>query len=83
MILIMTVEPGFGGQVFLFDVVDKISELKKIIDQRGLSLPIEVDGGVNGETVKLVKNAGAEIFVAGSYIFGAADMEEAVRTLIM
>lgn len=83
MILIMTVEPGFGGQGFLHEVVEKISELKKIIGQRGLTLPIEVDGGVNGETVRLVKEAGAEIFVAGSYIFGADDMGEAVRTLIM
>ena len=83
MILIMTVEPGFGGQGFLFDVVDKISELKKVIDQRGLILPIEVDGGINSETVKLVKKAGAEIFVAGSYLFGASDMKEAVRNIIM
>lgn len=83
MILIMTVEPGFGGQGFLFDVVDKISELKKIIDQRGLALPIEVDGGINSETAKLVKKAGAEILVAGSYIFGADDMREAVHNIIV
>lgn len=83
MILIMTVEPGFGGQGFLFDVVDKISELKKIIDQRGLALPIEVDGGINSETAKLVKKVGAEILVAGSYIFGADDMREAVHNIIV
>lgn len=83
MILIMTVEPGFGGQGFLYDMTEKISELKKIIDQRGLDLPIEVDGGINKETVKLVKKAGAEILVAGSYLFGAADMSEAVENLVM
>ncbi len=83
MILIMTVEPGFGGQGFLFDTVDKIYELKKAIDQKGLALPIEVDGGVNSETAKLVKKAGAEILVAGSYLFGAADMGEAVQNIIM
>lgn len=83
MILIMTVEPGFGGQGFMFGVLDKISELKNIIDQRRLALPIEVDGGVNGETAELVKKAGAEILVAGSYLFGAKDIGEAVRKIIM
>lgn len=83
MILIMTVEPGFGGQGFLYDMTEKISELKKIIDQRGLAIPIEVDGGINSETAELVKEAGAEILVAGSYLFGAADMKEAVRNIIM
>lgn len=83
MILIMTVEPGFGGQGFMFETVEKISELKKIIDQKGLALPIEVDGGVNNETAKLVKEAGAEILVAGSYLFGAEDTREAVRNIIM
>lgn len=83
MILIMTVEPGFGGQGFMFDMTEKISELKKIIDKRGLALPIEVDGGINTETAKLVKEAGAEILVAGSYIFGADDMRKAVENLVM
>lgn len=82
MILIMTVEPGFGGQGFLPDTAEKISGLKKIIDQKGLALPIEVDGGINGETVSLAKEAGAEIFVAGSYLFGAADMKKAVQTIL-
>lgn len=83
MILIMTVEPGFGGQGFMFDMAEKISVLKKIIDQRGLSLPIEVDGGINSETAKIVKKAGAEILVAGSYLFGAEDMREAVQNIII
>lgn len=83
MILIMTVEPGFGGQGFMYGAVEKISELKSIIDQRGLSVPIEVDGGVNGETAELVKKAGANVLVAGSYLFGAEDIGEAVRKIIM
>lgn len=83
MILIMTVEPGFGGQGFLFDVVEKIYEMKKNITEKGLAVPIQVDGGINKETAKLVKKAGAEILVAGSYLFGAADMREAVQNLIM
>lgn len=83
MILIMTVEPGFGGQGFMYEAVEKISELKSIIDQRGLSVPIEVDGGVNGETAELVKKAGANVLVAGSYLFGAEDIGEAVRKIIM
>ncbi|MCM1330656.1 MAG: ribulose-phosphate 3-epimerase [Ruminococcus sp.] len=82
MILIMTVEPGFGGQGFLPDTLEKISELKKIISQKGLALPIEVDGGINGDTAKLAKKAGAEIFVAGSYLFGAADMKKAVGDIL-
>lgn len=83
MILIMTVEPGFGGQGFLFDAVEKISELRKIVSKRGLVLPIQVDGGINGETAKLVKKAGAEIFVAGSYLFGAEDIGKAVKSIIL
>lgn len=82
MILIMTVEPGFGGQGFLFDMVEKIAVLKSILDQRGLNVPIEVDGGINGSTAELVKNAGASVLVAGSYLFGAVDMREAVLKLL-
>lgn len=82
MILIMTVEPGFGGQGFLFDTVEKIAVMKKILAQRGLNVPIEVDGGINGSTAELVKKAGASVLVAGSYIFGAEDMREAVQKLL-
>lgn len=82
MILIMTVEPGFGGQGFLFDTVEKIAVMKKNLAQRGLNVPIEVDGGINGSTAELVKKAGASVLVAGSYIFGAEDMREAVQKLL-
>ncbi len=82
MLLVMTVEPGFGGQGFISETLDKIAEAKKIIDSRGLNVPIQVDGGINAETAELVKNAGAEILVAGSYLFGADNMSEAVEKLV-
>ena len=82
MLLVMTVEPGFGGQGFISETLDKIAEAKKIIDSRQLNVPIQVDGGINAETAELVKKAGAEILVAGSYLFGAADMDSAVEKLV-
>ncbi|MBQ5319484.1 MAG: ribulose-phosphate 3-epimerase [Oscillospiraceae bacterium] len=82
MLLIMTVEPGFGGQGFISSTLDKIAEAKKIINSKGLNVPIQVDGGINAETAELVKAAGAEILVAGSYLFGADDMTAAVEKLV-
>ncbi len=82
MLLVMTVEPGFGGQGFISETLDKIAKAKKIIDSKGLSVPIQVDGGINAETAELVKKAGAEILVAGSYLFGALDMGSAVEKLV-
>lgn len=81
MILVMTVEPGFGGQGFISDTLDKIAELKQELDKRGLSIPIQVDGGINDKTSSDVKKNGASILVAGSYLFGADDMEKAVELL--
>lgn len=81
MILIMTVEPGFGGQGFIYESLDKIRELKKYIDEKGLQTHIQVDGGINAETSALVREAGADILVAGSYLFGAADMEKAALAM--
>ncbi len=72
LVLVMTVEPGFGGQKFMSDQVEKISVLKKEIERRGLDIHIEVDGGINSETAKICREAGATAFVAGSYIFGAS-----------
>ncbi|MBO4411390.1 MAG: ribulose-phosphate 3-epimerase [Lachnospiraceae bacterium] len=69
MILIMSVEPGFGGQAFMPEALDKISALRKEIDRRGLSIDIEVDGGINMDTVVQCKNAGANVFVSGSALF--------------
>lgn len=81
MILVMSVNPGFGGQKFIPTSVDKIARLKTMIRQRNLKTLIEVDGGVNGETSRACREAGADVLVAGSYVFGAPDMQEAIQTL--
>jgi len=69
LVLVMTVEPGFGGQTFIEDQLDKVRILKKEIQKRNLQLDIEVDGGINKETARLSRDAGANVFVAGNYIF--------------
>jgi ribulose-phosphate 3-epimerase len=82
MVLVMTVEPGFGGQKFVADTLEKISEIRYLLDSIGRpEVNIEVDGGVNGETVKLCREAGANVFVSGTYIFGAEDRKAAVNSL--
>lgn len=82
MLLVMTVEPGFGGQGFMQDMPEKITAAKKFISERGLAVPIEVDGGINNNTAELVKNAGADILVAGSYLFKSSDIKTAVHSLM-
>ena len=81
LVLIMSVEPGFGGQSFIPNALDKIAYLRKVIDERGLNCFIEVDGGINNETAKLCKEAGVDILVAGSYLFGQKDIKERIRLL--
>ena len=81
LVLIMTVEPGYGGQEFLNYTLPKIKQVREIADKIRPSLMIEVDGGINGKTASLVKNAGADVLVSGSYIFGAENMKEAIRKL--
>mgnify|MGYP000915933047 FL=1 len=81
MILLMTVNPGFGGQTFIKSMVNKISDLKKIVDEKKLILDIEVDGGINGDNVKDVIAAGANVIVAGSYIYKAKDIKGAIDSL--
>lgn len=81
MVLLMTVNPGFGGQTFIKPMVNKISQLKKIVDEKKLILDIEVDGGINGENVKDVIAAGANVIVAGSYIYKAKDIKGAIDSL--
>lgn len=81
MVLIMTVEPGFGGQGFISETVQKISKLKKIIDEKKLNVPIQVDGGINVKTSALVREAGACILVAGTYLFKAENTKQAVEAL--
>lgn len=78
MVLIMTVNPGFGGQRFIKGSLRKISSLKRMIDQRKLIMDIEVDGGINAENVRDVIDAGANVIVAGSAIYRAKDAAEAI-----
>lgn len=80
-LLIMTVEPGFGGQSFIADTLKKINTAKKYISEHNLDVKIQVDGGINSETSVLAGNAGADIMVAGSYIFKSKNMKEAVASL--
>ncbi len=81
LVLFMTVNPGFGGQQFIPSVLKKVEELKAIIDERQLSIDIEIDGGINDETVKDAVKAGANVFVAGSAIFGKEDRESALQAI--
>jgi ribulose-phosphate 3-epimerase len=81
MVLLMSVNPGFGGQGFIPQTVDKVRRLRAMLDARGLQTEIEVDGGINAETSKKVLEAGASVLVAGSYVFGAKDYAAAIRSL--
>lgn len=81
MVLLMSVNPGFGGQQFIEHSVKKVALLKEMIIRQGLSTLIEVDGGINLETGKRLVDAGADVLVAGSYIFSSDDPEEAIRGL--
>jgi ribulose-phosphate 3-epimerase len=81
MLLVMTVEPGFGGQSFLDSVVPKIRRARELVRGRDLDLWIQVDGGVSVETIEVCADAGADVFVAGSAVYGAADPSAAVRSL--
>lgn len=78
MVLVMTVEPGFGGQSFMENMLPKISELRKEIERQNLTTDIQVDGGVDEKTAALCKAAGANVLVAGSYIFKSQDVAEAI-----
>ena len=81
LVLIMTVEPGFGGQMFIPEMLKKISVLRDLIESRKLDCEIQVDGGINQETAKLCVNAGANVLVAGEYIFKASDRGEKIAKL--
>jgi ribulose-phosphate 3-epimerase len=81
MALVMGVNPGWGGQKYISTATEKISLLRREAARRGLKLDIEVDGGINSETIKIAAGAGANIIVAGSALFNAPDMAAAVRTL--
>jgi ribulose-phosphate 3-epimerase len=81
MVLIMSVNPGFGGQTFIPSALDKIRTLRKLIDERGLKTKIEVDGGVKPDNAAEIIKAGADILVAGSAIFGTKDYAAAIREI--
>ena len=81
MVLVMTVEPGFGGQSFIYDTLDKVKAIRRKAEELGLDLDIEVDGGINAETAPLVREAGANVLVSGSYLFKAENMSEAANKL--
>ncbi len=79
--IVMTVNPGFGGQAFLPEMLPKIRDLRRMVDARNLDLRIEVDGGINAKTIRGVVEAGADVAVAGSAIFGAPNYRQAIATL--
>lgn len=81
MVLVMTVEPGFGGQKFMADMLPKIRAIRAEIERRGLTCDIEVDGGIAVDTAPLVKEAGANVLVAGSSVFGKEDRAAALEVL--
>lgn len=81
LVVVMTVEPGFGGQEFMINCLEKIREIRDLADTKGLDLHIEVDGGINPQTAKLAAEAGADVLVAGSYVYKADNIEEAINSL--
>lgn len=81
MVLLMTVNPGFGGQSFIKYMLHKIKKLKNMIDDRKLIMDIEVDGGINSDNIKGVLDSGANVIVAGSAIYKARDIKEAINSL--
>ena len=81
MVLVMSVEPGFGGQKFMPESLEKLSALRDECKRRGLSIELEIDGGINGETAPLAVAAGATVLVAGSYIFSAEDIVAKVKEI--
>ena len=80
-VLVMTVNPGFGGQKFLPSAIEKIAQLKAIREELGYNFDIEIDGGVNNETITAAFEAGANVFVAGSYVYDKVDPAAKITTL--
>ena len=80
-VLIMSVNPGFGGQTFIPNTLEKLIDLRRMIQDRNPSILIQIDGGVNTETIGAVSRAGADVFVAGSAIFGSPDYAETIQLL--
>lgn len=82
MVLVMTVEPGFGGQAYIEETTKKINEIYNYIKSENLPVDIQVDGGINSETIKTASSAGANVFVAGTAVFRAPDPEKVIKELI-
>ena len=78
MVLVMTVEPGFGGQSFMEDMMPKVSAVRAEIDRRGLDVDIQVDGGINKDTISIAAKAGANVFVSGNAIFSSDNAEKTI-----
>ncbi|MBT8088558.1 MAG: ribulose-phosphate 3-epimerase [Gammaproteobacteria bacterium] len=81
MVLLMSVNPGFGGQVFISSALDKLGEARRIIDKSGREIRLEIDGGVKVDNIGAIAAAGADTFVAGSAIFGSADYEATIKAM--
>jgi len=81
LVLVMTVEPGYGGQKFMKETLSKISLLRSVIDEHGINCELEVDGGINAETAKLCVKAGANVLVAGVYVFDSVDRAAQIAKL--
>ena len=82
MVLVMTVEPGFGGQKFMTDMMPKVTQIRQWISESGREIDLQVDGGVNAEPAKVCVEAGANVLVAGSYLFSKPDYAAAIKTLV-
>ena len=82
LVLLMSVNPGFGGQKFIPNTLNKVRELRELIEETGSKAMIEVDGGVNAQTGAQLKEAGADVLVAGNYVFKASNPHEAIETLV-
>jgi ribulose-phosphate 3-epimerase len=80
-LLVMSVEPGFGGQGFMADVLDKVRKARAKVDAGELSVIVEIDGGINADTIEQAAAAGVDCFVAGSAVYGTADPAKAVEAL--
>jgi ribulose-phosphate 3-epimerase len=80
-LLVMSVEPGFGGQKFIPEVLSKVSAVRRLVDAGELTIVVEIDGGINADTIEAAAEAGVDCFVAGSAVFGAADPAAAVESL--
>jgi ribulose-phosphate 3-epimerase len=81
LVVVMSVNPGFGGQQFIPSTLDKVTQLKTMINEQGRSTLIQIDGGVNGKTISRISQAGVDVFVAGSAVFGSDDYAQTISDL--